>query len=386
MKKTLLCLAILTASSTALASEQYNGRLSGMSGAGYVTGGYSDGVLLNPSLGTSHSETDDFAFVINAGVLGSDKDDLIDSMDDLVDYIDYLDGLSSQADLTPDMADKLIGYLENVDDKTVQATASGSLVIAIPNDIVSISLIAKAHGTLGVATLVDEDDYALIENSINEPFDPNELQSSVLGKGALIREVGVAFSKAFAESEDRKLLVGITPKKVTVETILYEATVEEYDEDDFDADDYTVKSSANSLDAGITFIDGNLRYGLAVSDVISNDFDTITREKFELATKSTAAFGYMKDWLTAEVSLDLNATEAYGLGGDTQMLRAGVEVSPFSWLQLRAGFQQDMENTLADTYSIGFGLSPFDVVNLDVAAYTGDNETVGGAIQLGLRL
>lgn len=386
MKKTLLCLAILAISSPTLASEQYNGRLSGMSGAGYVTGGYSDGVLLNPSLGTSHAESDDFALVINAGALGSDKDDLVDSMDDLVDYIDYLDGLSSQADLTPDMADTLIGHLENVDDKTVQATASGSLVIAIPNDIVSISLIAKAHGTLGLATLVDEDDYALIENSINEPFDPNDLQSSVLGKGALVREVGIAFSKAFAESEDRQLLVGITPKKVTVETILYEATVEEYDEDDFDADDYTVKSSANSLDAGITFIDGNLRYGLAVSDVISNEFDTITREKFELATKSTAALGYMKDWLTAEVSFDLNATEAYGLGGDTQMLRAGVEVSPFSWLQLRAGFQQDMEDTLADTYSIGLGLSPFDVVNLDIAAYTGDNETVGGAIQLGLRL
>lgn len=385
MKKTLLCLAILAISSPVLASEQYNGRLSGMSGAGYVTGGYSDGVLLNPSLGATHSETDDFAFAINAGALGSDKDDLLDSMDDLVDYIDYLDGLSSQADLTPDMADDLIGYLENVADKTVQVAASGSLVIAIPNDIVSVSLIAKAHGTFGAATLVDEDDYDLIRNSINEPFDPNELQSSVIGKGALVREVGVAFSKAFAESEDRKLLVGITPKKVTVETILYEATVEEYDEDDFDADDYTVKSSASSLDAGITFIDGNLRYGLAVSDVISNEFETITREKFELATKSTAALGYMKDWLTAEVSFDLNATEAYGLGGDTQMLRAGVEVSPFNWLQLRAGLQQDMENTLADTYSIGLGISPYDVVNLDLAAYTGKNETVGGAIQLGLR-
>jgi len=385
MKKTLLSLALIAISTPLLAAEQYNGRLSGMSGAGYVTGGYSDGVLLNPSLGAAHGETDSFAFVINAGALGSDKDDLIDSMDDLVDYVDYLDNNVDEDNLDPAMADTLIGHLENVANKTLQATAGGSLVIAIPNDVVSIAFIAKAHGTLGAATLIDEDDYTLIENSINAPFDLDDLQSSVIGKGALVREVGVAFSKAFAESENRQLLVGVTPKKVTVETILYQSTVEDYDEDDFDADDYTVKSSATSLDAGVTVIDGNLRYGLAVTDVISNEFKTITLEKYELSPKTTAALGYVKDWLTAEVSLDLNATEAYGLGGDTQLLRAGVELSPLSWLQLRAGLQQDLEDTLADTYSVGLGLSPFDVVNIDLALFTGKNETAGGALQLGLR-
>lgn len=385
MKKTLLYLALATISSPLIAAEHYNGRISGMSGAGYVTSGYSDGVLLNPSLGAAQGEKDSFAFVINAGALGSDKDDLIDSMDDLVDYIDVLSSITDENDLSPAMADELINHLENVADKTIQVGAGGSLVIAIPNDVVSIALIAKAHGTLGAATLIDEDDYELIENSVNAPFDTDDLQSSVIGKGALIREVGVAFSKAFAESENRKMLVGITPKRVTVETILYQSTVEDYDEDDFDADDYTVKSSATSLDAGMTIIDGNLRYGLSVSDVISKEFKTITDEKFKLEPKSTAAVGYVKDWLTAEVSLDLNATEAFGLGGDTQLLRAGVEVSPLSWLQLRAGLQQDLEDTLADTYSVGFGLSPFDVVNIDLAAYTGKNETVGGALQLGLR-
>jgi len=59
MKKTLLSLALIAASSSALATETYNGRLSGMAGAGYVTGGYSDGVLLNPSLIASYGEKDD---------------------------------------------------------------------------------------------------------------------------------------------------------------------------------------------------------------------------------------------------------------------------------------------------------------------------------------
>jgi hypothetical protein len=384
MRKTLLSLAIISLSPF-VAAEQYNGRLSGMSGAGYVTGGYSDGVLLNSSLGATQGKEDDFAFVINGGALGSDKDNLVDSMDDLVDYIDVLDDALDQNDLTSDMAEELIGHLENVADKQIQVGAAGSLVIAIPNDVVSIALIAKAHGALGAATLIDEDDYELIRNAVNEPFDLDDLQSSAVGRGTYIREVGVSFSKAVAESENRQLLVGITPKKISVETIIYEALVADYDEDDFEADDYSVESSATGLDAGVTFIDGNLRYGLSISDLISNEFKTITNETFELEPKSTAALGYVKEWLTAEIAMDLNATESYGLGLTTQILRAGVELKPLSWLQLRAGLQQDLENTLPDTYSIGFGLSPFDVVNLDIAAYTGKNETVGGALQLGLR-
>lgn len=389
MKKTLLNLALIAATSAAtgvaIANDTFNGRLTGMSGAGYVTGGYTDGVLLNPSLGAAYGESDDFAIVLNLGALASDKDDLIDAMDDLVDHVDYLDGFSSYRDLNWDDADQLIKYIEEVDNKAVTVNAGASLVVAIPNDFMSISLIAKARAQLGALTIVDESDYALILSNIGRTFDTQDLQSSVLGKGAVIQEVGIAFAKTIHATDEEQWLVGVTPKKVKVETIVYSATVGNYDEDDFDADEYTTDDTATSFDAGITYIKGNMRYGVAVRDAISNDFIAIDGDKLSLKPLSTAAIGYTNRWVKAEFAVDMNAVPAFGLGGDVQMLRAGLELSPFSWLQLRAGLQQDLEDTLEDTYSVGFGLSPFDVINLDIAAITGQDNTVGGAIQLGLR-
>lgn len=385
MKKTLLSLALIAATSGAVASENFNGRLTGMSGAGLVTAGYADGVLANPSMGAAFGEKDDVALVINAGGVGSDKDELIDAMDELVDYVDYLDSITNVEDLNQDMADTLIDRIRAVEDKGVNVNAGASVVLAIPNEVLSLAFIAKARAQLGVITLIDQDDYALIENAVNSPFDTEDLNSSVLGKGALIREYGLALSKRFGTADGEQWLVGVTPKRVTVETIVYNATVSEYDEDDFDAEDYTLENSATSFDAGITYISGNLRYGLVVKDAISHDFAAIDGDTLSIKPLSTTAIGYSNGWLKAEAALDLNAVPAFGLAGDVQILRAGLEVSPLSWLQLRLGLQQDLENTLEDTYSAGIGLSPFDTINLDVAAVTGQDNTVGGAVQLGLR-
>ncbi|MGM8225743.1 conjugal transfer protein TraF [Cellvibrio sp. ARAG 10.3] len=385
MKKTLLSLALMAATSGAAASENFNGRLTGMSGAGLVTAGYADGVLANPSMGAAFGEKDDVALVINAGGVGSDKDELVDAMDELVDYVDYLDSITNVQDLNQDMADTLIDRIRAVEDKGIHVNAGASVVLAIPNEVLSLAFIAKARAQLGVVTLIDQDDYALIENAVDSPFDTEDLNSSVLGKGALIREYGLALSKRFGTADGEQWLVGVTPKRVTVETIVYNATISEYDEDDFDAEDYTLENSATSFDAGITYISGNLRYGLVVKDAISHDFAAIDGDTLSIKPLTTTAIGYSKGWLKAEAALDLNAVPAFGLAGDVQILRAGLEVSPLSWLQLRLGLQQDLENTLEDTYSAGIGLSPFDTINLDVAAVTGQDNTVGGAVQLGLR-
>jgi len=385
MKKTLLAVALTAAAVSAAASETYNGRLTGMSGAGYVTADYVDGVLSNPSLGAVFGERDDFALVLNAGAVMSDKDDLVDAVDDLVDYIDFLDGITNYRDLDPTMADTLISRIRDVENKNVNITAGASLVIAIPNELLSVSLIAKANAHVGATTLIDQGDYDLIRNSVNKPFDTEDLKSSVMGKGALITEVGVALAKTVFATEESRLLVGVTPKRVTVETIVYQATVADYDEDDIDSDEYRLKSSTTSFDAGVTWIDGNMRYGLVVKDAVSKSFDAVNGDKLELKPLSTAAVGYSQGWLKAEAALDLNAVPLFGLDGDVQILRAGVEVAPWNWLHLRAGFQQDLENTLEDTYSAGVGFSIYETVNLDFAAVTGKNNTIGGAIQLGLR-
>lgn len=385
MKKTLLSIALLTASSSAMADQVYNGRLTAMSGAGFVTGDYTDGVLLNPSLGASYGEQDDFALVLNAGALGSDEDELLDGLEEMVDFLDHLSSIKDTQDLDRDLADQAIAHLRGVDGKDANLAAGGSVVLALPGGAASLAFIAKSRIDASVATVVSENDYELIENSIGTSFDPVSLDSGVFTRGAMVTELGVAISKNLPSHDGTQLLVGMTPKHVTVETFIYSTHVDEFDEDDFDAEEYSRESTETNLDAGITYISGNMRYGLVTKDVIEREFDTVTGDKMTTEALSTAAIGYKNGWISAEAAMDLNAVPSFATGTETRMFRAGIELDAWSWLQVRAGMQIDREDTLEDTYSVGVGISPFNTLNVDVSAISGKDGATGGAVQVGLR-
>jgi hypothetical protein len=277
--------------------------------------------------------------------------------------------------------------MAETDNKTVYVGIGGNLLISIPNQHAAASLYGRARFAVSVTPVIDEEDFARIDNAVGGEFESDDLSSTVNGRGALITEVGVALAKPLYANGDTRLLVGVTPKQVTVETIVYTATVGEFDEEDLDADDYTTKGSFTTLDAGVTYIDGKMRYGVVVRDLIGKSFDTveINGDRLSIKPQATAAVGYEYSWFKAEAAMDLNAVPNFALNGDVQLLRAGVEFNAWRWIQLRAGFQRDMKDSLEDTYSVGLGLSPFDVVNLDIAATSGSNNTYGGSLQLGVR-
>ncbi len=407
MKKTLLSMALLAASGTAVAGDYYNGRLTGMSGAGYATGGYADGVVYNPSLGAKFDERDDFGFVLNGGVLGEDEDDLVDGLEELSDYLDELeqrtaydyydmgnfdpnDPLASEQEarrLMEEEADEAISRLENIANKTANVGAGGSFVMTIPNDLLSLSLVGKTRIEAAVQTVVNEDDYQYIRDAVGQTdFDPSGLQSYGVGRGAAISEVGLAMARSLETGEDSKLLLGVTPKWMNVMTFVYSATVEDFDEDDFDGDQYTVETDDVNIDAGVTYMSGNMRYALTVANLISNEYETIVPgDTLSIEPRATAALGYEGSWFTAEAAADLNVSPSFATGQDTQFVRAGAELNAFDWAQLRVGFQRDLEENVEDTVSVGLGFSPFNVVNLDIAGFTGDGDTAGASIQLGLR-
>ncbi|MHC5792011.1 hypothetical protein ACYT6H_10485, partial [Streptococcus pyogenes] len=63
------------------------------------------------------------------------------------------------------------------------------------------------------------------------------------------------------------------------------------------------------------------------------------------------------------------------LDDDTQFVRIGIEGDAWGWAQLRAGYEIDLENNLDNSVTGGIGISPFDVVSLDLAgSYAGDNQ------------
>ena len=382
MKKALLSAALLSASLPSLAAE-FHGSVSGMSGAAYATGNYSEGVLLNPSLGANYNpEKDDFALLLSAGALLSDQDDFIDQADELVDLFDQIENSDS---LTASDADELKGRLQNIDGDSALISIGRSLALSIPTEMVSVALIASARGNVSLTPDILDEDLALIDQYVANNIDPSnlgdQLGSSITGRGAIVTDLGVSLSKAMKLENGNYLLVGFKPKKVEVESIIYTSSVDNFDEDDFDADEYTHKESAMNYDLGLTYIQGNVRYGLVANNLQNKTFKTIApNETVALERQFISSVGYVQGNFKAELAYDLNAVPAIGIKGDTQMLRGGVEYSAWQWVNLRAGFEQDQKDTLENTYSVGLGVGAFNL-----AYITGSNNSEGFALSGGLR-
>ncbi|EJN8603124.1 conjugal transfer protein TraF, partial [Escherichia coli] len=52
------------------------------------------------------------------------------------------------------------------------------------------------------------------------------------------------------------------------------------------------------------------------------------------------------------------------------------------WAQLRAGYRQNLAGNDGSAFTAGVGISPFDVVHLDVAGLIGTDNTYGAVAQL----
>lgn len=378
MKKIILAAAVALAS-TGIQAADFRATAA-VSGAGYTTADYADGVALNPSLGAAYDpEEDIFSFSGNSGVLRYDKDDLITKVDDLVDLIDEID---SSTVLSNTQAQELKSQLQGVDEKSASINAGSGLSIAIPNKYVSAALIVDVQFNVAVTPDVAQNDFDIIDDAIGGIFDSSsELQSRIEGLGALKTELGVAFSKSF-QLGDRYLLLGLTPKKVEIETIVYDQTIADYEEDDFDSDEFTYKDNGMNFDLGATYIAGKFRYGLVAKNVKEETYKTVNPDvDLEVSRQLISSVGYVGEKLTAELALDLSAAPVQYFAGDSRLLRVGLEYRPWGWLKLRGGLQQDMEDTIPDTYSFGLGLGR----SFSLSYIKGNGFTEGFALGAGFR-
>lgn len=361
-------------------AQTLHGSLSGMSGAGYVTGNYSEGVLLNPSLGAAYNpDKDSFALLLSAGALLSDKDDLIDKADELVDLTDVI--RNSQV-MSAQQGYELLDRLEAIDGNIASVSVGANVVISIPNEYMSLAFIVNARGNVMITPDIAESDLALIPDAIGGVFDPeSSLESMVIGRGAVLTEVGVSLSKAFTLENGNILLLGTTPKAMEVKSILYNENIANFDEDDFDADQYTVTDDAFGIDIGATYIIENIRYGAVITNVNGNDFQTIVPGQV-ISTKPqlTTSIGYIKDNLKTELAVDMNAAPLIGYVDNSQFVRAGAEYTAWKWLHFRAGIARDTKGVAEDTYSLGFGIGA-----LNIAYIKGSNQTEGVALSGGIR-
>jgi hypothetical protein len=126
------------------------------------------------------------------------------------------------------------------------------------------------------------------------------------------------------------------------------------------------------------------RAGITIKDLFKQDIDTeLGGYTYELTPQATVGLGYASDYVSFSIDADLTKQKRFKeLADDTQFVRVGIEGNAWGWAQLRAGYEMDLEDTLENSITAGIGISPFDVVSLDIAgSYAGENQ-LGAAANL----
>ena len=92
---------------------------------------------------------------------------------------------------------------------------------------------------------------------------------------------------------------------------------------------------------------------------------------------------------TLAIDLDLLTVDRFtsgdGLGDDdTRPLRFGAEFDLDGWLQLRTGYQTDLEDAFEDAVSAGLGFVALGLLRFDLAGTYVGQDSFGAFAQFGL--
>ncbi|WED24222.1 conjugal transfer protein TraF [Vibrio sp. JC009] len=387
--KIAICTGLVLASGSALsATKVADARGNGMGNTGVASASYLVAPFYNPAL-TAMYEQNHRVGVLLPAVEASiqDKDDTLDMVDELQDLMDvYSDDLTTDTSisgLSSDL-DRLNDYLDKLDDNKLTASAGAGIAVAIPNSMVSANIFTGGHvevvAEAEVATLGSSTDTATYAQATQTRVENSDVDLYAFG----YYEFGVAFAKQM-QLMQQNFSFGISPKYQKLRTYSQaDLGVNNFDIDDYDESE--VNESAFNLDLGAVWFKDAWRVGAAVKDVFKQDIATKEGNKtYELKPQVTVAGSYATELFTAAVDVDLTKqTRFTGIEDDTQFIRFGVEGNAWNWAQLRLGYEVDTQDTLEDAITAGIGLSPFNVLHLDIAGSYADENQYGASANLAL--
>ncbi|EGR0536716.1 conjugal transfer protein TraF [Vibrio cholerae] len=370
-KSTLAVVMAMAFSSSAFASNLLmDARGAGMGNTGVSTADYLLAPYYNPALTAVYRKNDSFGILLpSIGLRAEDKDESLKTIDDLQDSIEQFERAGVGA-ATQENVDQLNRYLDQLaDDKPLAVTAGIGIAVALPLDAVSLNFFTRGYAEVIAKANVA----AKSGNSANEVktrYESSDVDLTAFG----YTEVGLAVGKQVVLG-GQTIALGVTPKVQQLRTYQDNASVKSFDLDDYDKSE--VKDNAFNLDMGAVWLIDQYRVGIVAKDLFAKDIQTQNRNNtYKLDTQIAVSGSYVSDFFIAAVDLDLTKQRRFnGDNDDTQFMRFGVEGNAWGWAQLRAGYEVDLQNSLDNSVSVGLGVSPWDVVSLDLAgSYAGDNQ------------
>ncbi|UPQ89846.1 conjugal transfer protein TraF [Vibrio sinaloensis] len=370
-KKNAVVLGLLACSSAGYAATVVpDGRGNGMGNAGVTSADYVLAPFYNPALTAIHRDSDDFGLLVPAiGATLRDTDKSLDTIDSLQDTIKQFENSGST---DPAQAATLNNYLTQLqDNKPLAVTGGAAIAVALPINTLSANIFMRGYAEV-VASPEIAADGGNDPNAVRTRYESSNVDMIAFGYS----EFGVALAKRIAIA-GQDVSLGVTPKYQQLKTYKQSLSVKDFDLDDYDQSE--TKKNAFNLDLGAVWLVDNYRLGVAVKDLFSKEIDTQNIggvSRYKLNTQMTLSGTYMNDFFAATMDVDVIKQERFSdLKDETQFVRVGVEGNAFGWAQLRAGYQIDVQDTLDDEVTVGIGISPGDLVSIDLAgSYAGDNQ------------
>ncbi|WP_165311912.1 conjugal transfer protein TraF [Vibrio ziniensis] len=387
-RNSLLAVGALTVVSTSSIAAPYvaDARSQAMGNTGVVSADYLTAPLHNPALGAMYKDNDDFGILLPAiGANINDQDDsftLIDDLDstysDLENNInDYTNSPNSQSESDAIAnARKLQSGLNSLADNAPMTVNAGlSAVIAIPTSYISVNLFTTGYVEALVRPEIDvvEGEPSTVEEAADvlSAYDNSQVHLVAFG----VTEFGISFARQFQIFE-QNFSFGFAPKYQYLVTYSQLVTLEDFELDDYDQSE--ISKTAFNMDLGAVWYKDAFRVGLSVKDVFKQEIETeIGGYTYELSPKATLGLGYAGDFFALSLDADLTTQKRFKEfdTDDSQFVRVGVEANAWGWAQLRAGYEMDLKDNLQNSITAGIGISPFDVVSLDIAgSYAGENQ------------
>jgi hypothetical protein len=381
-------------------AQYFEARNAAMGGVGVASSDYLAAGFANPALLTRRGESDDFGILLP--VLGAQVFDKTGLLEDVDDFVDAYDALEANPSNDPNDYIALAEQLGALANRGLDADLGAGLVIAAPSERLGWALHARTYADVQALTQISDQDVQAIRDALaNNAGVLPDLNSEVRLIGVNVTEVGLSLATK-VDLGGFALALGATPKFQRIDTYNYSVNANNFEIDDFDDDRYRNDDSGFNVDVGAAFdTPVGITVGLMVRDLISRTYETESvglgpdSFTYELGPQATLGAAWTVGMLTLAADADLLTRERFedttlsnstrGLVDDIQLLRVGAELDLASWVQLRGGYQFDLEDNLDGVLTAGIGLSPFDMVRLDLSAAYVDEESYGFSAQFGLQ-
>ncbi|MBL6242237.1 conjugal transfer protein TraF [Escherichia coli] len=387
--RTLIASAVLFSFNSTAATSYFEARNDAMGGTGVASSHYGVAPLANPALLTKSGAKDDFSLLLpSVGAQLSDPGNIRDNADKISDDWKAFDrAVDSQSGVTQAAA-RLKARLQDFRHTHADAQVGASAVAALPGDTLAGALMLKSYGTVSVDGKVSDADLNYLESiaSSSQSVDKDRLTSQAFARAALITDVGIALATEL-ETAGQKWSLGFTPKFQRVDLFNYNVLVKNYDSSDFKGDRYHNTRNGINADIGASMdLDDNWTLGLVAQNLIPRSIETkevngIT-ETFRIRPQVTAGVSWHNDMFTTALDVDLTPASGFTSDSKRQFAAIGAEFNARKWVQLRAGYRQNLASNDGSAFTAGVGVSPFDVVHRDLAGLAGTDNNYGAIAQL----